>query len=66
VAHDVTSLANLATQVRLLTPGTSEREALLDRLASRIQSGEYQPDPDKIAEGLLRDLDANDPSEPER
>jgi len=49
-------LASLAFRVRELTDETPEREAMLARLAEEIRTGEYQTDPDALAERLLKEL----------
>jgi anti-sigma28 factor (negative regulator of flagellin synthesis) len=56
VTGDSKSLASLAQGIREQTEGTPEREAKLAELAARIGNGEYQVDPEKLADSLLRQI----------
>jgi anti-sigma28 factor (negative regulator of flagellin synthesis) len=49
-------LAALSHKLREQSGLTPEREALLERLAREIQSGEYAVDVDKLADQLLSEI----------
>ena len=49
-------LAALSKKLREQADSTSERKALLDRLAAEIRSGNYHVDVEKLADRLLHDI----------
>ena len=57
------SLLALSRRLAEATDGTPEREALLQRLAERIRSGEYEVDAEALASSLLDELAPRDLSE---
>lgn len=48
-------LAQLLQKLRTLQPDSAERQAYLDELARKVRSGEYKPDPQKIARKLVEE-----------
>ena len=52
-ASSAFDLGALGQKLRQEQDGTTEREAYLDRLRQQIKAGEYEVDPDALADRLL-------------
>jgi len=55
------ALKALSHRLAELTEGTEEREALLQRLAEQIRSGQYAVDADALAASLAERFESEDP-----
>ncbi len=63
-ASDEVSLSSLASAVQSEASDSPERTAFLERLASEFAAGNYRPDPQATASGIVEDTLLN-PEKPE-
>lgn len=52
---DQVQLSGLSSKINELQPGSPEREAYLNELRLQVASGQFQPDPDSLAQSLVND-----------
>jgi flagellar biosynthesis anti-sigma factor FlgM len=57
-ASDQIQLSQLAESLAVEQPESAERAAKLERLRVAVEKGQYKPDPEEIAKGLVKEATA--------
>jgi flagellar biosynthesis anti-sigma factor FlgM len=53
---DEVQLSNVAGHVSSDPAISAERSARIDQLTKAVQSGQYKPDPEKVADSMIKDM----------